>query len=114
MLEEVRLRSVEVELWIRVVGVLMPMPILPSAPLVARRHEGTVSEQHWACRLNDLEAHYYVVRHTEPHRACAKPVFHAVAHVLQEVPANKTTQQSTSMLLFVGQHFSGFDAYFEA
>ncbi len=113
MPKELHLRRVEVELWVRVVGVLMTMPFFASRYLVARRHERAVSEKHWARRLNDLETHYSVVRHTEPHRACAKPVLDAVAHVLQEVPANKTTQQNTIILLW-GHHFSGFDAYLEA
>ena len=86
MSERVRLRRVEVELWVRVVRVLVPMPFLPSAPFVPRRHEGTVREEHWTCRLDDLEAHEAIVRHAEPHRACTEPVFDAVAHVLEEVP----------------------------
>ena len=85
MPKEVHLRRVEVELWIRVAGVLVPMPFLPSAPLVPWRHERAVREEHWTCRLDDLEAHDAIVGHAESHRACTEPVFDAVAHVLQKV-----------------------------
>ena len=55
-----------------------------------------MGEEHGARGLNDLETKYFVVRHTEPHRACTEPVFDAVALVLEEV------------------QFSGLLTYFEA
>ena len=86
MPEEVRLRSVEVEFRIWMVGVFMPMTFFTTAPLISRRHEGTVRKEHRPRALRDLKSHDAIVGHTEPHGSSAEPVFDAVAHVLQKVP----------------------------
>ena len=45
MPKEVRLRRVEVEFRVRIVGALASMRFLPSAALVLERHDGTMREK---------------------------------------------------------------------